>query len=36
MGVQMIGGSNPRCRQVFSMRGRIAALAMCRQFQVSK
>jgi hypothetical protein len=36
MGVQMMGGSNPFVRQMASIFGRIEALAMCVQFQVSK
>ena len=32
----MTGGSNPAARQMASILGRIVALAMCVQFQVSK
>ena len=32
----MIGGSNPSFRHIESILGRITALAMCAQFQVSR
>ena len=35
-GVQIVGGSYPLLRQTASIRGRIAAVAMCLQFHVNK